>query len=367
MKVPYNYLPLQFKNIETIIEEWRELITSTQFTLGPYMKKFENKFANFIGAKHVIGTNTGTDALILSLKALDIGSGDEVISVTNTFYATIGAIVAVGANPILVDCDQRYQIDFKQIEKSITKRTKAILPVHWGGASPDMYKIIDIAKQNNIYVIEDACMSPGGSIYGKHPGTFGDVSAFSMHPLKPLHVFGDGGMVATNSDKLASWMIKYRNHGMIDRDHIDFYGVNMRLQPLQAIVANHVLDSVNESVAIRNKIASIYDDSFKDIPQIIVPERPNKYVETFSLYMILCEDRNDLLNFLIENGIEAKIHYPIPLHLQKASKRLGYRKGDLPISEYQAKKIITLPNHQYLTSNMIDFTINMIKKFYQKN
>ena len=210
-------------------------------------------------------------------------------------------------------------------------------------------------------------MSPGGSINGKHPGSFGDVSAFSMHPLKPLHVLGDGGMVATNSDKLASWMKKYRNHGMVDRDHIEFYGVNMRLQPLQAVVANFVLDTVDESVKKRNEIANYFDEHLKKIPQITIPRRPKGYVETYSLYMILCENRNSLLKYLNDNQIEAKIHYPIPLHLQEASKIYGYKKGDMKLAESQAKKLITLPNHQFINNEMQIYTVEKINKFYGNN
>ena len=196
MKVHYNYLPMQFSKYDDIINEWKELISSTDFTIGSYVERFEKNYANFIGSKHVIGTNTGTDALILSLRALDIGPGDEVISVPTTFFATIGAIIAVGACPVFVDIDERYQIDESQIVQAITKKTKAILPVHWGGASPHMEKIMEIANNHRIKVVEDACMAPGGYVIKRHAGTLGTISAWSMHPLKPLNVMGDGGMVS---------------------------------------------------------------------------------------------------------------------------------------------------------------------------
>ena len=237
MKIPFNYLPQQFKNINPIISQWKKLAKSTEFTLGPFVEKFEKQFAKYIGVKYCISTNNGTDALILCLKALDVKNGDEVITVSNTFYATVGAIVACGAKPILIDCDERYQIDIKQIEKKITKKTKVILPVHWAGASPDMFKIIKLAKKYKIKIVEDACMGIGAKIKGKSPGTFGEVNAFSMHPLKSLNVMGDGGMVTTNNNKIYNWLKKYRNHGMINRDKIEFWGVNNCLQPLQAIVA----------------------------------------------------------------------------------------------------------------------------------
>lgn len=365
MKVPYNYLPKQFSQYEKIIEEWKKLIRSTEFTLGPYVENFEKKFAEFIKCKHVIGTNTGTDALILALKAIGIGPGDEVISIPITFYATIGAIIAVGARPVFVDIDSRYQMNEKLIAKAVTPKTKAILPVHWGGASPNMQAIIGIAKKHGLKVVEDACMAPGGSIYNKHTGTLGNISAWSMHPLKPLNVMGDGGMVSTDDDKLADWMRKYRNHGMIDRDHNSIWGVNMRLQPLQAIVAAYILTTVNESIEKRNKNAKILDNGFKSLhPFVKVPPRPNGYRETYSLYMAQFERRDELLKYLIENGIEAKIHYPVPLHLQVAAKDLGYKQGDFPSSETYGRKILTLPAHQFVSADQLEYILRKIRKFY---
>ena len=367
MKVPYNYLPMQFSQVEDILEDWKDLIRSSEFTLGPYVDKFEKKFEKFIGCKHVIGTNTGTDALILALKAFGIGPGDEVFTVPVTFYATVGAIVAVGARPVFVDIDERYQMDENLIIQAITPKTKAILPVHWGGASPNMEAIMEIAQKHRLAVVEDACMAPGGQVHNRHAGTLGHISAWSMHPLKPLNVMGDGGMVSTDDERLAEWMRRYRNHGMIDRDHNSIWGVNMRLQPLQAIVAAHILETVHQSVEIRNKNAQILDEGLKSLfPFIKVPPRPEGYKETYSLYMVRCERRNELIKFLIENGIEAKIHYPIPLHLQKAAKDLGYKLGDFPVSEAYGEEIITFPAHQFITSEHIKFLIFQIKKFYHE-
>ena len=238
VKVPFNYLPYEFKNNESIFRKWKKLISTTEFTLGPFVKNFENKFAKYIGVKYCISTNNGTDALIICLKSLGVKKGDEVITVCNSFYATVGAIVAVGAKPVFVDCDDRYQIEYKEIEKKITKKTKVILPVHWGGASPDMIKIMNIAKKNNINVIEDACMGIGGLVHKKSPGNFGIVNAFSMHPLKSLNVMGDGGMIVTNKKKIADWIFKYRNHGMKNRDEIDFWVVFQFHWPK---VSSHVL------------------------------------------------------------------------------------------------------------------------------
>jgi len=339
MRVPYNYLPMQFADTSAIFRDWQSLICSTEFTLGPVMEAFERKFADYVGVKHCIATNNGTDALMLAYKSVGIGPGDEVITVCNTFYATVGAIVAVGAKPVFVDCDDRYQIDASKVESVITKHTKAIVPVHWGGSSPDMCSIMNIAARYNIPVIEDACMGIGGVVDNKSPGSFGLVNAFSMHPLKSLNVMGDGGMVVTNDDDLAAWMRKYRNHGMVDRDHIEFWGVNMRLQPLQAIVASHGLEDLSRVIARRNHNAAYLDSRLCQLAQHIeLPRRLSGHTETFALYMVLAEQRDDLLRFLVDREIEAKIHYPIPLHLQQAAVGLGYLEGSFPVSELQAKK-----------------------------
>mgnify|MGYP001218352028 FL=1 len=365
MKISYNYLPMQFKNPSKIISRWKELIKTSDFTLGKFIINFEKKFAKFIGAKYVISTNNGTDALILCLKSIGVTKGDEVITVSNTFYATVGAIVACGAKPILVDCDDRYQINISEIKKKITKKTKVIMPVHWGGASPNMNEIISFAKKKNLHVVEDACMGIGAKINGKSPGTFGIINAFSMHPLKSLNVMGDGGMVATNSKKIYEWAKKFRNHGMIDRDHIDFWGVNIRLQPLQAIVALDGLKKLNKVIKKRNENAKTMDRLLSNLkPNVILPFRPRGYRETFALYMCLVKNRDKLLTHLIKNKIEAKIHYPIPLNKQKAAKNLNLNQKNYRNVNIQAKKIITLPIHQYLSKKHITYIADKITEFY---
>lgn len=365
MKVFYNYLPNEFEEVENIILDWRKLIKSSDFTLGQFVNNFEEKFKNFLDIKHCISTNNGTDALILSLKSLGVGQGDEVITVTNTFYATVGAIVATGATPVLIDSDERFQINTNEIEKNINTKTKAIMPVHWGGASPNMEQVMKIAEKYNLFVVEDACMGIGAIADGKNPGTFGNVNAFSMHPLKSLNVMGDGGLVVTNDDKLAEWMRKYRNHGMIDRDHIEFWGVNMRLQPLQAIVASHRLDELNNTIKKRNENAKYLDDKLKKYTkEIFIPERVPNNVETFALYMGLFKDRDKLRDYLISKNIEVKIHYPIPLHKQKAAKTNCVITDNLLNSEKQANQLLTIPVHQYLDIEHMEYVVENIKKFY---
>lgn len=367
MHVHYNYLPQEFSDVEAIIADWRGLIKTTDFTLGAYVDAFKRKFADSIGVKHCIAVNNGTDALILSLKALGIGAGDEVITVTNTFYATVGAIVAVGATAVLVDCDDRFQIDVNAIEAAITPKTKAVVPVHWGGASPDMPAIVALCKKHKLLMVEDACMGIGAFIDGKAAGTFGDVNAFSCHPLKSLNAIGDGGMVVTNDDARAEWMRTYRNHGMVDRDHIAFWGVNLRMQPLQCVVLSHGLDRLDNTIRLRNRNAKILDDGLRGLAGVHIPERLPGHVETFALYMALFNDRDKLREYLMDKQIEVKIHYPLPLHKQEAAtKNCTFDATRLQTAEAQADRLLTIPVHQFLNEEHMHYVVTTIRAFYGK-
>lgn len=368
MKVPYNYLSRQFGPLETetILDDLRDLVRTGEFTIGPPVVEFERRLGRMIGVRHVIGTNTGTDALILGLKALGIGPGDEVITQVNTFYATVGAIVAVGARPVFVDVDDQYAIDARLIDAAVTSRTKAILPVYWTGLPPDMPSIVEIARRRGLYVVEDACPATGAAITGKSAGSFGDTAGFSMHPLKPLHVWGDGGAVVTDDDRVAAWLRSYRNHGMVNRDEIEMWGVNQRLQTVQAVVANRVLDRVGGWVDRRIDIARRLDAGLVGLPSVRIPPRPPERRNAFQLYIVRCDRRAELLKYLAAEGVEAKVHYPIPLHLQPAARNLGYRRGDFPVAEAQAEDIVTLPGHQFLTDLEVDYMIDCMQRFYRR-
>lgn len=367
MRVKYSYLKEQFADpMEDYINDLRPLIASGEFTFGPYVTAFEEKFAKYIGVKHVIGVSNGTDALIMALKATGIKPGDEVITVPNTFYATVGAIVAVGARPVFVDCDERYQIDVSKIEAAITPKTRAILPVHWAGCSPDIKGVMAIAAKHRLKVVEDACPSVGAKVDGQSAGTFGHVNAFSMHPLKPLNVMGDGGMIVTNDDAAAEWIRTYQNHGMVDRDHINMWGINTRLQPTQAVIASRVLDTIEGMIGIRNRNARHLDEGLRTLgSRVKVPQRPKGNREVYQLYQVGVENRKALLPYLIEREIEAKVHYPLPLHLQVAAKDLGYTRGDFPVCERQADEILTLPAHQAVSTEQVDYILKTIQSFYQ--
>ena len=366
-KVPYNYLPEQFKSREDIFSEWKKLAQTSEFTLGPKVKEFEEYFAEYVGARYCISTNSGTDALILALKAYGVKKGDEVITVPNSFYATTGAIVNCGAKPVFVDVDSNFQMDAELIEKAITKNTRALLPVYWGGSSPDMLGICDIAKRHNLIVIEDACMGIGGKHKEIPHGRFGNIGAFSMHPLKSLNVMGDGGMLVTDDLEKYEWMSMYRNHGMTDRDHIKIWGVNMRIQPIQAIVATLELPKIDQIIETRNQNAKFLDTELKQlVPHIKIPDRHTYDLNTYSLYMVECEKRDELILHLKAKSIDAKIHYPIPLHLQGAAKSLGYSRGSFPMAESQARNIITLPVHQFLSTDQLIYMVDCIKDFYSR-
>jgi len=366
MQVKYSYLDQQFAEVDAYFKDLHELVASGEFTLGPFVEAFEKKFASYLGVKHAIGTNTGTGALILSLKAVGVQPGSEVITVANTFIATVGAIVAAGARPVFVDCDERYQIDVTKIEAAISPKTAAILPVHWAGCPPEMDKILEIANRNGIPVVEDACPAVGAKINGRFAGTFGKVNAFSMHPLKPLNVWGDGGIVVTNDDKAADFLRLYRNHGLLDRDHVEIWGVNDRLQPFQAVVGSRVLDTVETLVEARIRNARLLDVGLKGLESCIrPPRRPQGYREVYQLYLLTASRRDELVKFLVSRGVEAKVHYPIPIHLQNAARDLGYARGDFPVCERQANEVLTLPAHQHITPDQINFMISIIREFYR--
>lgn len=365
MQVKYSYLKDQFKDSEEIFKGLRDQLTRCEFTFGPELTEFENKFAKLIGTRYAIGVASGTDALFLSMKALGIGHGDEVITTPSTFIATVGAIAATGARPVFVDSNSEFNINPDLIEKAVTPRTKAILAVHYAGCPSDMPRITEIAKRHNLHVVEDACQSILSAINGKTCGTFGISAGFSLHPLKNLNVWGDGGIVVTNSKEIFDKIILLRNHGLKGRDEVEIFGYNSRLDTIQAIVGNHLIKQVDWITNKRIENAKRYDDALiKFSDYIKLPPRRKGIRHVYHLYIFSAQDRDKLLDYLIKNGIEAKVHYPIPLHLQNAAKNLGYKKGDFPVCESQCKSIITLPVHQHLKDEEILYVIEKIKEFY---
>jgi dTDP-3-amino-2,3,6-trideoxy-4-keto-D-glucose/dTDP-3-amino-3,4,6-trideoxy-alpha-D-glucose/dTDP-2,6-dideoxy-D-kanosamine transaminase len=367
MKVPFSYLDRQFSDLKPYFTEMEKLVKSGDFTLGYPVKEFEENIARVTNAKFAIGVNSGTDALILSLKAAGVGAGDEVITAVNTFYATAGAIVAVGAKPVFVDVDDTFLIDCLKIERAITQHTKAIIPVHYMGLPVDMAIVLEIARRHHLAVIEDACQAFGATINGQHTGTFGMTGAFSFHPLKNLNVWGDAGIIITNDKKVNDYLVLYRNHCMASRDEISFYGINSRLDSLQAVVGNVLIKTFDKIKEDKKKNAGRYNDAFAKLaPQVRLPLVKKGFTHAYHLYMLYVERRDELLNYLIAEGIEAKVHYPLPLHLQKASALFGYKAGDFPVCEDQCNHYITLPVHQHLTDGEVGFVIDRVTAFYKR-
>lgn len=366
MEVKYSYLEEQFADPQPILAEIERLVRSTDYTLGYPVEEFEQRFAKVIGTKYAVGVNSGTDALFLALKALDIGTGDEVITCPNTFIATVGAIVAAGARPVFVDVlEGDYTINPDLIEAAITPKTKALLPVHYAGHPADMPSIMAIAERHGLPVIEDACQAISAAVDGKNVGTFGIAAGFSLHPLKNLNVWGDGGMIVTNSDEVRDKLILLRNHGLKTRDEVQIFGYNSRLDSLQAVVGNALIKDVNWITETRIKWAGRLDEGLTDLADYVtIPERKSDRRYVYHLYMLMVNERDKLLSYLQEHDIEAKVHYPIPLHLQEAARHLGYKEGDFPVCEQQAKSVITLPVHQHLKQEQIDYMIEMIHRFY---
>lgn len=366
MKVNYSYLVEQFKDYRQIFEEIADVVSTGDYTLGGAVRRFEEEFSTKLGARFGIGVNSGTDALFLLLKALGVGHGHEVITATNTFIATAGAIAATGARPVYCDVTDEFVIDPELIEALITPRTRAIVPVHYAGVPAEMDRIADIAERRELIIVEDACQAFLARLDDRCTGTFGAGGAFSLHPLKNLNVWGDAGMIVTDDERLAATLRQLRNHGLRNRDEVDFFGYNSRLDSIQAVVGSHLIASADWITETRIKWAARMDEAFLRMgDNIRVPERrPNKrYVH--HLYMVLAKNRDKLLAFLAENGIDAKIHYPIPLHLQRCSEHLGYQKGDFPVAEQQARSIITFPVHQHLREEQVEYMIDCVRRFYE--
>jgi aminotransferase EvaB len=365
MNVRYSYLKQQFESCDDLWEQLKKFVTTGDFTLGKPLEEFEHKFAKLIGTKHAIGVNSGTDAIKLSLKALGIGHGDEVITTANTFVATVGAISELGAKPIFVDCDDSFCMDVSLLEKAITERTKAIVPVHFTGYMTDMRKLVPIAQKHGLPIVEDACQSILGAIDDKNAGTWGNTGAFSLHPLKNLNVWSDGGVIVTDDNELAAKLKLLRNHGLSDRDTVTIMGCNSRLDTFQAVVGNWLIPQTESIAAQRIKNAKYYDDGLGAVSQIRIPPRLNNYRIVYHLYIVFAENRDNLLEYCIQNGIEAKIHYPIPIYRQPALDFLGHKIGDFPVTDLHSKEIISFPCDQHLSKNEMDYVIKIVADFYK--
>jgi dTDP-4-amino-4,6-dideoxygalactose transaminase len=365
LRVPFSYLPEQFADPEPIFARLREVIAAGDFTLGKAVSEFEARFANTVGVQFAFGVGSGTEGLRLALKALGVGPGDEVITAANTFIATVGAIADTGAVAKFVDCKDDFCMDVSLLQAAITPRTKAIIPVHMTGAMVDMPRLLAIAAARGIPVIEDACQAVKSSLDERPAGSWGVIGAFSLHPLKFINVWGDGGVMTTNDADIAKHISLLRNHGLQSRDVIVSLGVNSRLDTVQAVVALHVLDQADWIANQRRANAAFYDQALARIEQVRIPPRDPRVLHSYVTYQVLVERRDALLAHCTARAIECKIHYPIPLYCQQGLRHLGYKPGDFPVTDRHADTTITLPVHQYLSRDQLSFVVDSIAEFYR--
>ncbi len=369
MKIPPLDLSQEYKEIQKEIEpRLKHVLQSGQFVLGKEVREFETSFARFIGTKHCVALASGTDALLLSLMALGIGKGDEVITTPFTFIATATSIIRLGATPVFVDIDpETFCLDPKLIEKKIIRKTKAILPVHLYGSPCQMTEIKAIARKHGLFVIEDCAQSVGASWKGKRAGSIGDLGAFSFYPTKNLGAYGDGGAITTNSAKLDELLRNLRNHGAHKKKYYhERIGINSRLDEMQAAILNIKLKHIDQWNKKRKQTAAKYNQLFQKarISGIEIPNSTSSLAGVFHQYTIFAEKRDSLLQFLNQQGIAAGVYYPVPLHLQPCFHGLGYWKGDLPETEKIVKKIVQLPIYPQLSDSDQRFVIAKIKQFY---
>jgi dTDP-4-amino-4,6-dideoxygalactose transaminase len=370
MNVPFLDLKANYKSIKPEVDAAiQEVIDNTAFALGFAVDKLEKNFAEYVGVKHAIACNSGTSALHLALIAAGVGEGDEVILTPSTFVSTSWAVSYVRATPVFVDTDEEtYTIDVSKIEEKITDKTKAIIPVHLYGQSADMNPILEIAKKHGIKVIEDASQAHGSRYNEKSCGSMGDAGCFSFYPGKNMGAYGEGGMVTTNCDDMAEKMRLYRNHCQPEKYYHDDIGYNYRMDGIQGAVLDVKLRHIENWNDMRRTNAKKYTEGLTEIKEVKTPPLKDYMTPVWHLYEVMTdskETRDKLLKFLHDNGVGAGLHYPIPLHLQKAYAHLGYKKGDFPVVEKMADQLISLPMYPEMTEEMINYTVEKVKEFYK--
>jgi len=365
-------LASQYESIKPEVDQAiQEVVDSTAFINGPAVNRFATNLENYLGIKHVIPCANGTDALQVSMMALGLKPGDEVITVSFTFVATVEVISLLRLTPVLVDVDpETFNIDPEAIRKAITPRTRAIVPVHLFGQCADMDEIMNIAREHDLFVIEDTCQAIGadytssdGSI--KKAGAIGDAAAMSFFPSKNLGCYGDGGAIFTNNDDLAEQLRIVVNHGMAKRYYHDYVGVNSRLDSIQAAVLDIKLKYLDKYAASRRKVAGFYNEAFKDHPKLKIPAEFGQSTHVYHQYTLVTQDinRDALQQHLISKNIPCAVYYPVPMHLQKAYPDARYQEGDFPVTEQLSRTVISLPMHtemddeqlQYITENVLEF------------
>lgn len=367
-KLPERFIEFNLlsRNYNKYKEEYdiaiKRVLESGWYILGNEVKSFENNFAKFCNRKYCIGVNSGLDALILSLRVLRIGEGDEVIVPANTYIATVLAITENKAKPVFIEPNEYYNINPDRIEQAISNKTKAILPVHLYGQACQMEKIMQIARNYNIDVIEDCAQSHGAKYNGKETGSFGKIGCFSFYPTKNLGAFGDAGAIVTDDDVLADKIRMLRNYGSKEKYYNEIEGLNTRLDEIQASILNIKLSHYDDIVLERRSIAEKYLFSIHN-PKVMLPTIESLSDHVYHLFVIQSEQRDNLQHFLSENHIKTQIHYPIPPHLADCYKKLGYKEGSFPITEKYAKQIISLPLYEGMTDYEINYVSDVINRF----
>ncbi len=369
MKVPLLDLRAQHQTIRAEVMAAVERVFENQtFVLGEEVSAFEKAAAEYCRVKHAIGCASGSDALLLALMAYDIGPGDEVITVPFTFFATAGAIARTGARPVFVDINAGdFNVNVAQLEAAITPRTKAVMPVHLFGQCAAMDAINEIARRHNLPVIEDAAQAIGSEINGRRAGTLGEIGCFSFFPSKNLGGAGDGGLLTTNNDELADKLLMLRVHGSKVKYFHRYVGINSRLDALQAAVLNVKLKHLDEWTAARQRNAERYNKLFADaaLEEVTTPAAHPGHRHIYNQYTIRCARRDELMEYLKEQGIGTEIYYPVPLHLQECFAYLGGRAGTLPVSEQTALECLSLPVYPELTAEMQQYVVERIAEFYR--
>jgi dTDP-4-amino-4,6-dideoxygalactose transaminase len=355
-------LQAQYQKYKTEIDaEIHEVLDSSQYIMGGKISEFENNLSSYTNAKHSIGCSSGTDALLIALMALDLDIGDEVITTPFTFIATAEVIALLGLTPVFVDVDPHtFTLNIDDVAQKITPKTKAVVPVHLFGQTADMERLMPLAKEHGIYVIEDTCQAIGtdyhfndGSI--RKAGTIGDLGGMSFFPSKNLGAFGDGGAIFTNSDELATKCRSIANHGMTRRYHHDDIGVNSRLDTIQAAILDVKLKYLDDYIDARQKAAAFYDKAFEGLEVLSIPSRHAQSTHVFHQYTLLTRniDREKLMEHLAEQNISSAVYYPVPIHFQDAYRHLGYRQGALPVTEKLSETVISLPIHTEMNEKLL--------------
>lgn len=364
MNIPFVDLSAQYATIAPDVEAAiAGTLKKSDFILGQNVNLFEEEFADFCNAQYAVGVDSGTSALELALRAYDIGPGDEVITQANTFIATALAISYTGATPVLTDADPiTFMMDPEQVERAITPRTKAIIPVHLYGHPADMDPIMEIAEKHGLIVVEDASQAHGARYKGKRVGTIGHVGAFSLYPGKNLGAYGDAGIIVTNDSAADKQMRLLRNWGSVVKYHHEIQGFNRRLDTLQASILRVKLQHLDDWNASRRRNAQLYTELLSK-SNLVLPTVGTYAEPVFHLYVVRTEARQQLMSYLSERGITTIIHYPLPIHMQPAYAELGHKMGDFPVTEAHAQQILSLPMFAELTSEQIQYVANAICEF----